>query len=85
MTVYRCDWCGRFYSSPLPEWSACDDHIPEHNARLTASIARHNARLRAAQAFDQAHGLRPLEEPPPRFVAVDPVDGVGQKGPTRDG
>ena len=37
MSVYRCDWCGRFYSSPLPEGSACPNHIPEHNARLTAS------------------------------------------------
>jgi hypothetical protein len=45
MPVYRCDWCGRFYSSPLPEGSACDNHIPEHNARLSASIARHNQRL----------------------------------------
>lgn len=45
MAVYRCDWCGRFYSSPLPEDSACPDHIPEHNARLSASIAQFNARL----------------------------------------
>jgi len=43
--VYRCDWCGRFYSSPLPEGSACDDHIPEHNERLRASIERFNRRL----------------------------------------
>lgn len=43
--VYRCDWCGRFYSSPLPEGSACADHIPEHNERLRRSIERHNNRL----------------------------------------
>jgi hypothetical protein len=59
MPVYRCDWCGRFYSSPLPDGSACQNHIPEHNARLTASIARHNERL----AFDRAHGLRPEDRP----------------------
>jgi hypothetical protein len=45
MSVYRCDWCGRFYSSPLPEGSACDNHIPEHNERLTAQIARHNEKV----------------------------------------
>lgn len=45
MAVYRCEWCGRFYSSPLPEPSACDDHIPEHNARLTAQIAKFNERI----------------------------------------
>ncbi len=43
--VYRCDWCGRFYSSPLPEPSACRDHIPEHNARLTENIRQFNAKL----------------------------------------
>lgn len=43
--VYRCDWCGRFYHSTLPEGSACPNHIPEHNARLRESIARHNRRL----------------------------------------
>lgn len=53
MTVFRCDWCGRFYSSPLPEGSACDNHIPEHNARLRASIERHNARLRSSQAVSE--------------------------------
>jgi hypothetical protein len=52
-TVYRCDWCGRFYSSSLPEGSACPNHIPEHNARLAASIARHNARLEERRADDE--------------------------------
>ncbi len=47
MSVYRCDRCGRFYSSPLPEGSACQNHIPEHNARLTASIKKFNERLAA--------------------------------------
>jgi dynactin complex subunit len=46
VSVYRCDWCGRFYSSPLPEDSACPDHIPEHNERLRKSIAKHNEKLR---------------------------------------
>lgn len=45
MPVYRCEWCGRFYSSPLPEGSACLDHIPEHNERLAASIQRHNEKI----------------------------------------
>ena len=52
MPVYRCDWCGRFYSDPGPEGSACPNHIPEHNARLKASIARHNARIEARRADD---------------------------------
>jgi hypothetical protein len=43
--VYRCEWCGRFYSSPLPEDSACPNHIPEHNERMRAQIARHNEKL----------------------------------------
>lgn len=50
MAIYRCDWCGRFYSSPLPEGSACPNHVPESNARNAASIARHNARIVPAQA-----------------------------------
>lgn len=54
MTTYRCEWCGRFYSSALPEPSACLDHIPEHNARLEADIARFNAKLAARQASPNA-------------------------------
>jgi hypothetical protein len=58
MTVYRCDWCGRFYSSPLPEDSACPDHIPEHNERHRRSIERFNERLRTrAVAKDSAASL----------------------------
>jgi hypothetical protein len=53
MPVYRCDWCGRFYSSPLPEGSACANHIPEHNERLRLSIQRHNARLEQRRADDE--------------------------------
>jgi len=45
MSLFRCDWCGRFYSSPLPEGSACDNHIIEHNERLQRSIERFNGRL----------------------------------------
>jgi hypothetical protein len=45
LPVYRCDWCGRFYSSPLPDGSACQNHIIEHNERLTASIVLFNKRL----------------------------------------
>ena len=45
--VFRCDWCGRFYASSLPEGSACQDHIQDHNARLADSIARHNAKVEA--------------------------------------
>lgn len=45
MTVFRCDWCGRFYSSPLPEGSACQNHVAEHNERLRRDIERFNQRL----------------------------------------
>jgi hypothetical protein len=45
MPVYRCDWCGRFYSDPGPEGSACQNHIPEHSERLRKSIERHNAKI----------------------------------------
>ena len=36
--TFRCDWCGRFYSSELPDGSACPDHIIEHNERLRREI-----------------------------------------------
>lgn len=49
MAVYKCDWCGRFYSSQLPEPTACADHIPEANARLRKDIAEFNAKLSAGQ------------------------------------
>lgn len=58
MPVYRCDWCGRFYSSPLPEGSACPNHIPEHNARFTRSIEEHNTRL-----AERIQRLEAMEEP----------------------
>lgn len=47
-TTFRCEWCGRFYTSALPEGSACQNHIPEHNARLRTDMARFNARLQRA-------------------------------------
>ena len=56
--VYRCDWCGRFYSSPLPEGSACVNHIPEHNARLEKAIALFNARL-----VERQQASAPRQEP----------------------
>ena len=46
MAVYRCEWCGRFYSSPLPEPSGCEAHIREANERLARQIAAHNERIR---------------------------------------
>jgi hypothetical protein len=49
MPVYRCEWCGRFYSSPLPEGTACENHIMEANERLERDIARFNARLMKAR------------------------------------
>lgn len=58
MSVYRCDWCGRFYSSPLPEGSACPNHIQESNYRLMREIEKHNEKIRQWRDFDQAHGLR---------------------------
>jgi hypothetical protein len=48
VSVFRCDWCGRFYSSPLPEGSACRDHVYEHNERLSKDIERFNSRLSPA-------------------------------------
>jgi hypothetical protein len=54
--VYKCEWCGRFYSSPLPDRSACDAHIPEHNERLSKSIKRFNAKLKSRAT---AEGDRP--------------------------
>jgi hypothetical protein len=68
MPVYRCDWCGRFYSSPLPEGSACDEHIHEHNERHSADIARFNERLKRARSAD----------------AVDPVATNSREPTTRD-
>jgi hypothetical protein len=56
MAVFRCDWCGRFYSSELPDGSACDDHILEHNARLQKSIEQHNAKLAASRAAGKERG-----------------------------
>ena len=55
VNVYRCDWCGRFYSSPLPDESACQNHIPEHNKRHMESIKRFNAKplTRAADKDDE--------------------------------
>jgi len=44
-TVYRCPWCGRFYSSYLPEGSACRDHIVEWNEWLRKDIEKFNQRL----------------------------------------
>lgn len=46
--LYRCEWCGRFYSSPLPEPTGCDAHIQEANVGLHKGIAAHNARLLVA-------------------------------------
>jgi hypothetical protein len=46
MAVYRCSWCGRFYSSSLPEGSACANHIPEWNEWLRKHIEKFNAKLR---------------------------------------
>ena len=54
--VYRCRWCGRFYSSPLPEESACRDHIHEANERQRQEIERFNARLSASH---QQEGHQP--------------------------
>lgn len=49
MATFRCDWCGRFYSSPLPDGSACDDHQHEYSVRLRQEIDRFNARLKRRQ------------------------------------
>lgn len=54
-TIYRCEWCGRFYASPLPEGSACPNHIPEHNERLRVSIEAFNSRLRERQNQAEAN------------------------------
>lgn len=55
MSLFRCAWCGKFYSSELPDGSACREHIPEHNVRLAKDIAQFNAKLKPAQpAADRA-------------------------------
>ena len=54
MATYRCDWCGRFYSSELPEPSACESHIPEHRRRLMLAIDKHNARLASKAPRERA-------------------------------
>lgn len=43
MSVYRCDWCGRFYSSPLPESTACPNHIREANEKFSKEMAKSRA------------------------------------------
>ena len=48
MPVYRCKWCGLFYTSTLPESHGCYRHQPEANAELQKSIEKHNAQLAAA-------------------------------------
>ncbi len=44
-TIYRCQFCGRFYSSELPEATACPDHASEAAEKLRRDIARFNVRL----------------------------------------
>lgn len=43
--IYNCEWCGRFYSSPLPEPSSCPNHIPEWNKKLSKMINEFNQRI----------------------------------------
>jgi hypothetical protein len=52
--VFRCDFCGRFYSSPLPDGSACPQHIYDHNQRQESAIKRFNERLRRDVATNGA-------------------------------
>src|SRR5687768_4039702 len=79
MSRYRCSWCGRFYSSPLPEDSACDNHIPEHNAQLAASIARHNWRIQQSLGVDGGSLTQPETDKPanhdPQTLLSTPVAG----------
>jgi hypothetical protein len=45
--VYRCRFCGKFYSSPLPEATACRDHQDAYSEWLRKDIERFNAKLKA--------------------------------------
>jgi hypothetical protein len=47
MPVHRCHWCGKFYSSEVPDSYGCPNHIVEHNAMLAANITKFNAKLKA--------------------------------------
>ena len=38
--VFRCVLCGRFFSSPLPESSACSDHIYDYNRQREQAEAK---------------------------------------------
>lgn len=42
---HRCEWCGKFFSSPLPDAFGCKNHIAEHNAKMQRSIDEHNRKL----------------------------------------
>lgn len=46
--VHRCEICGRFFSSPLPDSSACDDHVYDYNRRI--ELKRKSPAAREAQA-----------------------------------
>ena len=54
MAAFRCQWCGRFFSSELPEASGCPNHILEANEQLRKSIEKHNAKL----ARPESEGVR---------------------------
>lgn len=49
MSLHRCQWCGRFFASALPEPLGCPDHTREANEALRLSILRHNAKLQLAE------------------------------------
>lgn len=42
---HRCDYCGRFYSSPLPDGNGCREHEHLGAVERSVSIRRHNAKI----------------------------------------
>lgn len=42
---HRCQFCGRWFTSELPDGYGCPNHIHEGSEALRRSIEQHNARL----------------------------------------
>ena len=42
---HRCEWCGRWFASELPEPRGCSNHVREADEALRRDIERFNARL----------------------------------------
>lgn len=55
MPVYRCDWCGKFYSSPLPDGTACPNHLDSYRVVAKWRREQHNKKIeRERRAREEA-------------------------------